>query len=114
MTAAPEAVPFGAYRAFVRWQLRRFGASADALDDLTQEVWVVSLARSPKLTDDAATRSWLIQVCRRVVASDRRSRARMPLWDGSAPEIRIPPEQAERIDDELGERQRRAAPPLRA
>ncbi|MFT3925360.1 MAG: sigma-70 family RNA polymerase sigma factor [Myxococcales bacterium] len=108
-STAAEAVSFAAYRDFVHWQLKRFGASSGALDDLTQEVWVVSLTRSPRLLDDTATRAWLTQVCRRVVASDWRSRARSPLLYGPAPEIRVAPEQVERIDDDQHERQRQLA-----
>jgi RNA polymerase sigma-70 factor (ECF subfamily) len=98
------------YKPFVRSQLRRYGASDTDLEDLTQEVWVVALARSPGFSDERATLSWLAQVCRRVAAGERRSRARTPLLASEA-EAELPVEapQAHLMERELDEQESLAA-----
>jgi RNA polymerase sigma factor (sigma-70 family) len=80
---------------FVRAQLRRFGVPPDDVEDLTQEVWLVCLARSPDLRDEASTFAWLREVSRRVSASYRRRRARAPLAS-NATEV---PVRSEPVDD---------------
>lgn len=91
------------YKGFVRSQLKRFGASQADVEDLTQEVWLVALARSPRFVEERAVRAWLSQVCRRVVAGARRSRVRTPLLPGEAPELSVEPEQMRHIEIELDE-----------
>jgi RNA polymerase sigma-70 factor (ECF subfamily) len=97
------------HEAFVRSQLKRFGASASALDDLTQEVWLVSLARSPHFPDERALRAWLVQVCRRVAAGERRSRVREPLLHQETFELPVAARQTERIERVASEQERIAA-----
>jgi RNA polymerase sigma factor (sigma-70 family) len=79
-----------AYRGFARAQLRRFGVSTAELDDLQQEVFLVALASSPSLADERAARAWLVQVCRRIAADARRSRARVtPIPETLEPEFSV-------------------------
>ena len=98
------------YGGFVRSQLRRYGVTSADLEDLTQEVWLIILARSPSFPNEPATRAWLSQVCRRVAAGQRRSLARTPvLRDERAPELPVDPEQNEQIELELDEQKSVAA-----
>lgn len=97
------------HQGFVRSQLRRFGAQPGVLDDLTQEVWLVSLARAPSLLDERATRAWLTQVCRRVAAGERRVRARFPLLRNETPDLAVEPQQVQRMESELDEQECLAA-----
>lgn len=76
---APESL--AAYQQYVRSQLKRYGAPEGALDDLTQEVWLVALVREPEFPDEARARAWFSQVCRRVASSHRRSTARLTVVD---------------------------------
>jgi RNA polymerase sigma factor (sigma-70 family) len=94
-------VVVSAHRGFVRAQLRRYGASSGSLDDLTQEVWLVALARSPEFIDERHTLAWLSQVCRRVAATERRARVRRPSNPVRVPEIPVSPAQGERLEAEL-------------
>lgn len=73
-----------------------------------QEVWIVSLVRGPVFSHEKAVRSWLAQVCRRVVANDRRARAKM-LTFAAEPELPVAPSQEQHIEDGLDNLQRRAA-----
>ncbi len=94
----------------VRSHLRRYGASSIDLEDLTQEVWLVALSRSPTFSDERATRAWLSQVCRRVMAGARRSRARTPmLRDVDAPELPVDADQSECIERDFDEQKSLAA-----
>jgi RNA polymerase sigma-70 factor, ECF subfamily len=56
----------------VRRHLRRFGASDQDLDDLTQEVFLVLHAKRQTLSTIQPVDPWLREVCRRVAAGDRR------------------------------------------
>jgi RNA polymerase sigma factor (sigma-70 family) len=74
------------------------------VEDLAQEVWLVALARSPAFPDERATKAWLGQVCRRIAAGERRSRARTPLLRTDAePDLPVEPEQPEYVERELDE-----------
>ncbi len=84
--------------------------SAADLEDLTQEVWLVALARSPSFSDERATRTWLSQVCRRIAAGERRTRARTPILKGEGEfELPIEPDQNEHIEREFDEQKSMAA-----
>ncbi len=102
-------VAIAGYRGFVRAQLRRYGAAPSEIEDLIQEVWLVALARSPDFRDDRATRAWLVQVCRRIAAGERRSRARKPLLAKEVLELAVEPAQAEHVDRELNDQDGLAA-----
>lgn len=97
------------HEAYVRAHLRRLGASPSVLDDLTQEVWLVALARSPSFANEAATRAWLSQVCRRVAAGERRTRARSPLLASETPDLPVDAEQMRHIESALDDQQGLAA-----
>ncbi len=86
------------HASFVDAQLRRFGASVHELADLSQEVWLIALARSPSFSERRAARAWLTQVCRRVAASERRTRARTPLSRGNTPEIEVEARQSAHVE----------------
>ena len=99
-----------AYGGFVRSQLRRYGASTIDLEDLTQEVWLVALARSPTFNDERATRTWLSQVCRRIAAGERRTRARTPmLREETPPDLSVEAEQADNVERGFDEQKSLAA-----
>jgi RNA polymerase sigma-70 factor (ECF subfamily) len=84
--------------------------SSGDLEDLTQEVWLVALARSPQFESDRATRAWLTQVCRRVAASERRSRARTPLLrDEPQAELPSAPNQVAEVEQHIDEQESLAA-----
>jgi RNA polymerase sigma-70 factor (ECF subfamily) len=98
------------FQGFVRSQLKRFGVSSIDLEDLSQEVWLVALARSPRFDDERATKAWLTQVCRRVAAGDRRTRARTPLLrEESTGDLPVEPNQAQQVESDLDEQESLAA-----
>lgn len=97
-----------AQRSFVRAQLRRFGVPHTYVDDLMQEVWIVALVRCPEFENEKAVRGWLAQVCRRVAANERRTRART-LSLGVELELPVAPQQERHIEASLDHVQRRAA-----
>lgn len=83
------------HHGFVWRVLRRLGVPAAALDDATQEVFVVVHRRWGDLDPDAAERSWLYGIARRVAADMHRKqrRARRKLDALPQPEAPQPLEQ---------------------
>jgi RNA polymerase sigma-70 factor (ECF subfamily) len=80
MTADAVAAPtfgelYDAHVAFVWRNLRRLGVEGSALDDATQDVFLVLHRRIAELPPDAV-RGWLFGVTRRVASDYRRSVAR--------------------------------------
>jgi RNA polymerase sigma-70 factor (ECF subfamily) len=59
---------------FVWSSARHLGASADAIDDVVQDVFIVIHGRLATLQDPAALRSWIYGIVRRTVSDYRRSR----------------------------------------
>lgn len=60
------------YFDFVWKCARAFGATAQDVDDVVQEVFLVAQRRRADLTEESLTRSWIYGITRRVVASHRR------------------------------------------
>lgn len=82
---------------FVWRVLRRLGVPPAALDDATQEVFVVVHRRRHDLREDASIRSWLFGIARRVAADAHRGKARRDRKHDALP----PPADAPPLDDEL-------------
>ncbi len=62
------------YFDFVWSSARHLGATADAVDDVVQDVFVVIHARLATLQNPEALRSWIYGIVRRTVSDYRRSR----------------------------------------
>lgn len=62
------------YFDFVWASARRLGVSADAMDDVVQEVFIVIHARLHTLQQPGSLRSWIYGVVRRTVSGHRRAR----------------------------------------
>jgi RNA polymerase sigma-70 factor (ECF subfamily) len=76
---SPSAAPsiqsvYRQYFNFVWSSAQRFGAEAEALDDVVQEVFIVIHAKLPHLERPEALRSWIYGVVRRTVSTHRRAR----------------------------------------
>jgi len=65
------------HQAFVWRILRRMGVPSEALDDATQDVFVVVHRRRDDLHDDASARSWLFGIARRVASDVHRRHRRV-------------------------------------
>lgn len=65
------------HHAFVWRILRRMGVPAAALDDATQDVFVVVHRRRDDLHADASVRSWLFGIARRVASDVHRRQRRV-------------------------------------
>jgi RNA polymerase sigma-70 factor, ECF subfamily len=85
------------HHGFVWRILRRLGVPEAALDDATQEVFVVVHRRRHALRADASERSWLFGIARRVAADLHRGRARRDRKHDALP----PPAAAPPLDDAL-------------
>lgn len=64
------------YLAFVWRCARAFGSSADEIDDVVQDVFLVVQRRHAELRDGALARNWIYSITRRVVSTHRRRRRR--------------------------------------
>jgi RNA polymerase sigma-70 factor (ECF subfamily) len=62
------------YFDFVWSSARHLGATADSVDDVVQDVFIVIHARLPTLLNPEALRSWIYGIVRRTVSDHRRSR----------------------------------------
>lgn len=60
------------YFEFVWKCARAFGATAQDVDDVVQDVFMVVHRRRADLTEESLTRSWIYGITRRVVSSHRR------------------------------------------
>jgi RNA polymerase sigma-70 factor, ECF subfamily len=61
---------------FVWRSLRRLGVAESALDDATQEVFLVAYRRIGDLHHDSTPRAWLFAIAQRVASTQRRSARR--------------------------------------
>jgi RNA polymerase sigma-70 factor (ECF subfamily) len=84
---------------FVWRTLRRFGVPAAALDDATQDVFVVVHRRFGAWEQRASVRAWLFGVCKRVAAKHRRGLERHARKVAALPEPAAPRELDERVAD---------------
>ncbi len=81
---------FEAHGAFVFRIVRRLGAPAKDVEDLTQEVFIVAHRKSDSF-DGASPRGWLFRIATRVVADyRRRASRRLERLDTTPPEQRTP------------------------
>lgn len=84
------AVIYGQYFGFVWRCLQGLGVARAALDDATQEVFVVVHRRLAEFRGEASMRTWLYGILRNVAANQRRSERRrahvIPLSEGREPE----------------------------
>src|ERR1700733_12874703 len=91
---------FRQYFGFVWSCTRRLGVSAEATDDVVQEIFVVISARLQTLERPESLRSWIYGVVRRTVSTHRRSQrvreAAATLSAGSETLERRPPTPLER------------------
>lgn len=62
------------YFDFVWSTVRRLGASAEAVDDLVQEIFIVIYAKLDTLERTEALRSWIYGITRRTVSTHRRAK----------------------------------------
>jgi RNA polymerase sigma-70 factor (ECF subfamily) len=85
------------HHGFVWRILRRLGVPAAALDDATQEVFVVVHRRRRDLRVDASVRSWLFGIARRVAADVHRGQHRRDRKHDALPS----PAAAPPLDDAL-------------
>jgi RNA polymerase sigma-70 factor, ECF subfamily len=85
------------HHGFVWRILRRLGVPPAALDDATQEVFVVVHRRRHDLRSDAPVRSWLFGIARRVAADVHRGQHRRDRKHDALP----PPADAPPLDDAL-------------
>jgi RNA polymerase sigma-70 factor (ECF subfamily) len=72
---------YAAHFAFVWRILRTFGVAEAALEDATQDVFVVVHRRLPEFEGRAAVTTWLFAIARRVAGTYRRKRTTDPLAD---------------------------------
>jgi RNA polymerase sigma-70 factor (ECF subfamily) len=63
------------YERVVRW-LTVLGVQGGDADDVAQEVFIVAHRKLDQLRPDASVTAWLLAICRRVSATQRRGRAR--------------------------------------
>lgn len=70
----PFATVYNAYFDFVWSSVRRLGVSEEAIDDVTQEVFVIIHARLHTLQQPDSLRSWIYGCVRRTVSGYHRSR----------------------------------------
>lgn len=64
------------YFEFVWKCARAFGAKADEIDDVVQDVFLVVQRRHAELREERLARSWIYSITRRVVSTQRRRRER--------------------------------------
>jgi RNA polymerase sigma-70 factor (ECF subfamily) len=62
------------HAAFVWRVLRHLGVAETQLPDVSQEVFVVLLAKLPEFEGRSSLRTWIFGICRKVAAGARRSR----------------------------------------
>lgn len=67
---------YRAHFGFVWRVLKGMGVADGAVEDATQEVFLVVMRRLPELGPDAAIKSWLFSIALRVASNARRSRRR--------------------------------------
>lgn len=72
---------YAAHFAFVWRTLRTFGVAEAALDDATQDVFLVVHRRLPEFEGRAAVTTWLFAIARRVAGAYRRRRTTETLAD---------------------------------
>jgi RNA polymerase sigma-70 factor (ECF subfamily) len=85
--------------AFVWRTLRRFGVRDSALDDATQDVFLVAHRKAGAWREWSSPRAWLFGVARRVASDHRRSRDRHARKLAALPELAGPRPVDERVDD---------------
>ncbi len=88
---------YGRHHAYVWRILRRLGVPDAALEDATQDVFIVVHRRRDALDPDASVRSWLFGIARRVAADLHRGNRRLRRRLEAVPEA--PPAPA--LDDEV-------------
>lgn len=87
VAGADLAVLYSAHAAGVRRHLQHFGASAQDMDDLVQEVFLVLHAKREQLRTIKPFEPWLREVSRRVAAGERRrAHRRREVASGEPPE----------------------------
>jgi len=67
---------FRAHYPFVRRMLRYWGTPPSALEDATQDVFIVVTRSLERLRDDVDERSWLLGIARRIARNHRRTSLR--------------------------------------
>jgi RNA polymerase sigma-70 factor, ECF subfamily len=85
---------------FVWRTARRLGVTAEALDDVTQEVFLIVHRRLPDFAGRASIKTWLFSVAINVVRAHRRARLRReprglyldPAWEPSLQDREPPPD----------------------
>jgi RNA polymerase sigma-70 factor (ECF subfamily) len=87
---------------FVWRSLRRFGVHSSALDDATQDVFVIVHRRFGVWEQGGSVRAWLYGVARRVASAHRRTDDRHQRKLAELPE----PDQVVGLEDRLGARHR--------
>jgi RNA polymerase sigma-70 factor, ECF subfamily len=87
---------------FVWRTLRRFGVASAALDDATQDVFVVVHRRFGAWEQRASIRAWLFGVSKRVAAKHRRGLERHARKVAALPEPSAPAQ----LDDRVADRER--------
>ncbi len=85
------------HHGFVWRILRRMGVPPASLDDATQDVFVVVHRRRSALESEAAVRSWLFGIARRVAADVHRTQRRVKRKLDALP----PPPATAALDDEI-------------
>jgi len=88
---------YDSYFGFVWRCLRGLGVAASALDDATQDVFLVVHRRLPTFRAESSVRTWLYGIVRNVASNHRRSRRRRPdpvLLEVELPSRRLGPEDA--------------------
>jgi RNA polymerase sigma-70 factor, ECF subfamily len=73
-TVPPFHIIYKEFFDFVWSSARHLGASADAIDDVAQDVFIVIHSRLATLQNPEALRSWIYGIVRRTVSDYRRSR----------------------------------------
>ena len=74
LATPPFEVLYHQHFEFVWKCARAFGSTADEIDDVVQDVFLVVQRRHAELRDEALARSWIYGITRRVVSAHRRRR----------------------------------------
>lgn len=93
---------YHAHFEFVWRTLRRFGVPSGALDDATQDVFVIAHRRFGAWEGRASARAWLFGVAKRVASRHRRGRERHERKIAALP----PPAGDRSLDEHVAERDR--------
>ncbi len=88
---------YRAHHGFVWRVLKRQGVALEALDDATQEVFLVAYRRQADLQEGVSHRSWLFGICRRVASTVRRGEFRRRRRIAAVPEPEPTPQPAEEL-----------------